>query len=130
MARLKVAGDHADDRQPAGAARRDPRRRDREGCAASWGPLTPQQEEALEALTRGIINKIAHGPISELRKHAGVPEGVHVVDAIRKVFHLKDKCWLSARAVHNWRCGRRIGYKAGWPRWARDPHRDHQDDGR
>ena len=44
-------------------------------CAASFGPLTPQQEEALEALTRGIINKIAHGPISELRNHAGKPEG-------------------------------------------------------
>jgi len=53
------------------------------------GPLTPQQEEALEILTRGIINKIAHGPVSELRKQAGDPEGVHVVDAIRKVFHLK-----------------------------------------
>jgi glutamyl-tRNA reductase len=51
--------------------------------------LTPQQEEALEALTRGIVNKIAHGPVSELRKQAGVPEGVHVVDAIRRVFHLK-----------------------------------------
>jgi len=53
------------------------------------GPLTQQQEEALEILTRGIINKIAHGPVSELRKQAGDPEGVHVVDAIRKVFHLK-----------------------------------------
>ena len=40
-----------------------------------YGPFTPQQEEALEALTRGIINKVAHGPISELRNHAGRPEG-------------------------------------------------------
>lgn len=54
------------------------------------GPLTPEQEQALETLTRGIINKIAHGPISELRRHAGRPEGVHIVDAIRKVFHLTD----------------------------------------
>jgi glutamyl-tRNA reductase len=53
------------------------------------GPLTPQQEEAIDTLTRGIINKIAHGPVSELRKQAADPEGVHVVDAIRKVFHLK-----------------------------------------
>ena len=53
------------------------------------GPLTPQQEEAIETLTRGIVNKIAHGPVSELRKQAADPEGVHVVDAIRKVFHLK-----------------------------------------
>jgi glutamyl-tRNA reductase len=54
------------------------------------GPLTPQQEEALEALTRGIVNKIAHGPISELRNHAGHPEGAHIVSAIRRAFHLPD----------------------------------------
>jgi glutamyl-tRNA reductase len=54
------------------------------------GPMTPQQEEALEALTRGIINKVAHGPISELRLQAGKPEGAHVIAAIRKAFHLQD----------------------------------------
>jgi glutamyl-tRNA reductase len=53
------------------------------------GALTPQQEEAIDTLTRGIINKIAHGPVSEMRKRAGDPEGVHVLDAIRKAFHLK-----------------------------------------
>jgi glutamyl-tRNA reductase len=55
-----------------------------------YGPLTPQQEEAWEALTRGIVNKIAHGPITLLRAQAGRPEGAHVIDAIRKVFHLQD----------------------------------------
>jgi glutamyl-tRNA reductase len=55
-----------------------------------YGPFTVQQEEAMEALTRGLINKIAHGPISELRNHAGRPEGAHVVAAIRKAFHLRD----------------------------------------
>jgi glutamyl-tRNA reductase len=54
------------------------------------GVLTPEQEQALESLTRGIINKIAHGPISELRRQAGQPEGIHIVDTIRRVFHLKD----------------------------------------
>jgi len=54
------------------------------------GPLTVQQEEALDALTHGIINKIAHGPISELRSQAGKPEGAHVIAAIRKAFHLQD----------------------------------------
>jgi glutamyl-tRNA reductase len=55
-----------------------------------FGPFTPEQEQAIEMLTRGIINKIAHGPISELRNHAGQPEGAHVVAAIRKAFHLQD----------------------------------------
>ena len=55
-----------------------------------FGQLTPEQEQALESLTRGIVNKIAHGPITELRQHAGRPEGVPIVDAIRRVFHLKE----------------------------------------
>ena len=54
------------------------------------GPFTPELEQAIEMLTRGIINKIAHGPISELRNQAGQPEGAHVVAAIRKAFHLQD----------------------------------------
>ena len=57
-----------------------------EKVRAKLGPLTPQQEEALDALTRGIINKIAHGPVSEMRRQAHDPD---VIDAIRKVFHLK-----------------------------------------
>ncbi len=54
------------------------------------GPLTPQQEEIIEGLTRGIVNKIAHGPISELRRQAGEPEGVHVIAAIRRVFGIEQ----------------------------------------
>jgi glutamyl-tRNA reductase len=61
-----------------------------ERMRAKLGPLTQQQEDALEALTRGIINKIAHGPISEMRKNAGNPGGVPVLDAIRRIFRLGD----------------------------------------
>ena len=53
-------------------------------------PLTPQQEEAIEAITRGIINKIAHGAISELRRQASDPAGVHLVNMIRKLFRLGE----------------------------------------
>ena len=54
------------------------------------GPLTPQQEEAIEAITRGLVNKIAHGPISELRRQASDPAGVHVMNLVRKLFRLGD----------------------------------------
>jgi len=54
------------------------------------GALTPQQEEAIEALTRGIINKVAHGPICEMRRAAGHPHGLHVVETIRRVFRLDN----------------------------------------
>jgi glutamyl-tRNA reductase len=55
------------------------------------GPLSPEVEQAIEAMTRAMMNKVAHGPISELRSHAGNPEGAHVVAAIRKAFHLQDQ---------------------------------------
>jgi glutamyl-tRNA reductase len=57
---------------------------------AKLGALTPQQEEAIEAITRGIINKIAHGPISELRRHAAKPEGLHLMSTIRRLFRLGE----------------------------------------
>lgn len=57
---------------------------------ARLGQLTPQQEEALEAITRGILSKIAHGPISELRRQAGQPGGIHIIDTIRRVFRLDN----------------------------------------
>jgi glutamyl-tRNA reductase len=55
------------------------------------GVMTPQQEEAIEAITRGIINKIAHGPITELRRNSASPEGAHLSDLIRKLFRLENK---------------------------------------
>lgn len=57
---------------------------------ARLGSLTPEQEEAIDHLTRGIINKIAHGPISELRRLATQPDGHHLIHAIRKVFRLGE----------------------------------------
>jgi glutamyl-tRNA reductase len=48
------------------------------------GPLNSQQEEAIEALTRGIVNKIAHGPIAELRSSSNVG----AVEIIRRIFRL------------------------------------------
>jgi glutamyl-tRNA reductase len=36
------------------------------------------------------VNKIAHGPISELRRQAGRPDGLQIIHAIRQVFHLKE----------------------------------------
>jgi glutamyl-tRNA reductase len=61
-----------------------------EKARRKYGPFTPEQEQAIEALTHGIVNKIAHGPISEIRNHAGHPDGAHVIAAIRKAFHLQD----------------------------------------
>jgi glutamyl-tRNA reductase len=55
-----------------------------------FGHLTPEQEQALDALTRSIVNKVAHGPISELRRQASQPDGHFFISTIRKVFRLGD----------------------------------------
>jgi glutamyl-tRNA reductase len=61
-----------------------------ERARGKLGALTPQQEEAIEALTRGIINKIAHGPITEMRRKASEPDGIHLMNTIRKLFRLGE----------------------------------------
>jgi glutamyl-tRNA reductase len=53
------------------------------------GNLTPEQRQAVDALTRGIMNKILHGPITELKSGAGQPEQVALVRLVRKIFGLK-----------------------------------------
>jgi glutamyl-tRNA reductase len=64
------------------------------------GALTLDQERALEALTRGIVNKIAHGPISEIRREAAaeiteesgeVARESEVLAAVRRIFRLHDR---------------------------------------
>ena len=52
------------------------------------GALTPEQEQAIEALTKSMMNKVAHGPISEIRRQASQPDGHHLISAVRKVFRL------------------------------------------
>jgi glutamyl-tRNA reductase len=52
------------------------------------GGMTPEQLEQVETLTRAIINKIAHGPITELRRQAGDPEGGPIVETIKRIFRL------------------------------------------
>jgi glutamyl-tRNA reductase len=54
------------------------------------GKLTPEQRQAVDALTRGIINKILHGPITELKSGAGQPEQAALVRLVRKIFGLAN----------------------------------------
>ena len=74
------------------------------------GALTPQQEEAIEALTRGIVNKIAHGPSRSSASMPAARTGRLCIDIIRKVFRLgavNDRDRLARIAARA--CGRRMG---------------------
>jgi glutamyl-tRNA reductase len=54
------------------------------------GPLTPEQAQAVDALTKAIVAKIAHAPIAELRRQAAEPGGVATIDLIRRIFRLDE----------------------------------------
>jgi glutamyl-tRNA reductase len=57
------------------------------------GAISPEQEMAIEALSRGIINKIMHTPITHLKSAARDQQNtqvVEVVDVVRRLFNLRD----------------------------------------
>jgi len=56
-----------------------------------FGQTTPEQDAAIEALTRGIINKILHTPITTLKSAARDQGEGPVVELIRRIFNLEDK---------------------------------------
>ena len=51
------------------------------------GPLTPEQERAIDAATTAIVNKLLHGPTVQLKEMAGNSQPEHV-GFIRKLFGL------------------------------------------
>jgi glutamyl-tRNA reductase len=55
------------------------------------GHMTPEQEMAIEALTRGIINKVMHTPITTLKSAARESEVTTVIDVVRRLFNLQAK---------------------------------------
>jgi glutamyl-tRNA reductase len=55
------------------------------------GALSPEQELAVEALTRGIVSKIMHTPISALKTAVREPEATTVIDLVRRLFNLQEK---------------------------------------
>jgi glutamyl-tRNA reductase len=55
------------------------------------GRITPEQEAAIEAATRAIINKLLHTPITTLKSSATEPEAATIHEMIRRIFNLNLK---------------------------------------
>lgn len=55
------------------------------------GSLSPEQELAIEALTRAIVNKIMHTPITTLKTAARDAEATTLIDVFRRIFNLQDR---------------------------------------
>ena len=58
--------------------------------AMSRNGLAESEREAVEALTRSIVNKILHAPISRLREELEREEGLAHLEAARALFALDD----------------------------------------
>jgi len=55
------------------------------------GQVTPEQEIAIEALTRGIINKVMHTPITTMKTAAKESEATTIVEVVRRLFNLRER---------------------------------------
>jgi glutamyl-tRNA reductase len=55
------------------------------------GTLSPEQELAIETLTRGIVNKIMHTPIRALKTAAKDSEATTLIDVFRRIFNLQER---------------------------------------
>jgi len=54
----------------------------------------------VEALTRGIVNKIMHTPISTLKTAARDAEATTVVDVVRRLFNLQEKVIAKSKSAN------------------------------
>lgn len=54
------------------------------------GPLTPEQQEAIDRITQSMANSLLHHPISELKDVARRPDGHKYAEFIRKIFNVRE----------------------------------------
>ena len=64
------------------------RRKEVERALATLGPLDERQRDVLDRLTRGLVNKILHAPVTALRRHRADAAESFYVDAARRLFRL------------------------------------------
>ncbi len=64
------------------------RRRELERYLVAVGEMDPRQREGIERLTRAIVNKILHAPVSALRTHQAARGESFYVEAARSLFRL------------------------------------------
>lgn len=58
-------------------------------AASRLSELTEDERAAVEALTRSIVNKLLHGPVTSVKRGAGTAEGEALARALREMFGLE-----------------------------------------
>ncbi len=67
------------------------RKAELERALRAMNGLGPKDKKALDAMTKAIVNKILHGPVSKLKKDADKIEGDTYIDTMRKLFDLDEQ---------------------------------------
>jgi glutamyl-tRNA reductase len=65
------------------------RRTEIERYATRLGHLTPDQKEAVEALSKAVVAKLLHSPSIQLKNSAGTPQGERIAAALRDLFDIE-----------------------------------------
>lgn len=55
------------------------------------GDLTPEQREAITAMSHAMVNKILHQPMTELKRRAALQDGHLYTSVLRRLFGLEEK---------------------------------------
>ncbi len=55
------------------------------------GDLTPEQREAMTAMSHAMVNKILHQPMTELKRRAALQDGHLYTSVLRRLFGLEEK---------------------------------------
>jgi glutamyl-tRNA reductase len=53
--------------------------------------LSESDRSVLEAMSRSLVNKLLHQPMTELKAGAGEPDGALLIDAVRRLFALSEE---------------------------------------
>ena len=65
------------------------RRSEIERYASRLSGLTPEQREAVEALSKAVVAKLLHSPSMQLKHSAGTPQGERIAAALRDLFDIE-----------------------------------------
>ena len=66
----------------------DIRQREVDRHVATLGTVDPDQRQVIDRVTRAIVNKILHHPVTALRRHRAARAESFYVEATRSLFHL------------------------------------------
>ena len=65
------------------------RRAELERFSSKLGALTPEQRDAVEALSKAVVAKLLHSPSVQLKNSAGTPQGERIAAALRDLFDIE-----------------------------------------